>query len=242
MKYLLTLILLIIIVFNSYCQRKHSVSIELIPVAQLFTEASGAQVSYNMEHNRFIHSFTLGFVYANYHSGFELEDYTVNGQPIRKWSTEVDIETNRPYPFGVVNNIHFHNLDVLGIKQYKPNLSYRLNRYFTYELLYKVLDRKVNISGGVGTTIGLTNRDDTVVGFTGEIIDGITKQKEEFWININIRAKYLYLGWTGRFIADYPITERFKLGLSSGFHYIFDKEWRADQTMYYVGVFGQIRI
>lgn len=49
MKHLLTFILLIIFVLNSYCQRQHSVTVELIPVAKLFTEASGAQVSYNLE-------------------------------------------------------------------------------------------------------------------------------------------------------------------------------------------------
>ena len=143
---------------------------------------------------------------------------------------------------GVVNQIDFNNLDSWGLKHYKPKMSFRLNRYFTYEILYKLLDKKLNISTGIGTTIGITNREDTWVGFTGEIQNNVSGLSEEMWVNINIRAKYLYLGWTGKLVADYLVTERLNLGISDGFHYIFDKEWGADETLYYVGLLSIIKI
>ena len=218
-------------------------SVEIIPVAQLLAGANGAQISYNYSHNRFIHSFTGGFIFSNFETGTEFEKFSSNGNPVAKWSTEVDIETNRPYPLGgVVNQIDFDNLDSWGFKSYKPKIRYRLNRYITYELLYNIFNKKINIYTGIGLTAGITNREESWVGFPGIIENEVFGLSEEMWVNINIRAKYLYLGWTGKLVADYPITERLNLGISGGFHYIFDKEWGADETLYYVGLLSKIWI
>jgi hypothetical protein len=154
---------------------------------------SGLNIQYGTEFkNRFCRVASFGFMYENYNTGFEREFFTSNGVPLAEWPTEVDIETNRPYPLGgVVNGIDFENLDKLGFKQYKPKMGYRLNRYLSYELMYRITSNKLKMYAGVGPTLGLTNRDDTHVGFTGTIKNTFYGLEERFWININIRAKYL---------------------------------------------------
>jgi hypothetical protein len=217
---------------------------ELTPTTLTKGNGSGLSIQYGVEgNNRLFSLFSIGFMYDNYTTGLEREFFTSNGVPLAEWSTEVDIETTRPYPLsGVVNSNDFKNLDKLGIKQFKPKIGYRLNRYIAYELLYKLLNKKLNIYSGFGSTFGITNRDDTHVGFTGTIRNGINGTSEKFWVNINIRAKYLYLGATNKIFIDYPITERVKFGVSTGLHYIFDKNFREDTKIPYFSVTTKVQL
>lgn len=222
----------------------HSLSFEIIPSSFMMSVGSGLNIQYGFESkNKFLSLLGIGFMYDNYTTGFEREFFTSNGVPLAEWSTEVDIETNRPYPLGgVVNSIDFQNIDKLGFKQYKPKMGYRLNRYFLYELLYKVSGRKIQIFTGAGLTVGMTNRDDTHVGFTGTIKNEFNGLEERFWININIRAKYLYLGSTAKINLIYPVNSRLNVGLTSGIHYIFDKKFREDIKIPYIGVTTKINL
>ncbi len=218
---------------------RHTLAIELIPWGYLQTgQTTGLQAGYEYSRRRWTHAFTAGMVYDNFHSGLERETVTVNGQPPAGWSTEVDIFTTRPYPLGgVVNELDFRWLESWGFRHSRPKQSYRLNRYLTYECLYHIVQgRRFSLRLGPGITAGLTNRDDTVVGFTGDISSGVTGHTERFWININVRARYLYWGPAARLVADYRISERFSLGLSGGLHYIFAKGFREDVKMPYLGV------
>lgn len=246
MKTILSIVLSIILSNMLYCQninKQHTLTIEILPIAQLLAGANGAQISYNYQKNRIVHSFTGGFVFSNFSTGTELENFTSNGEPLAKWATEVDIETNRPYPLGgVVNQIDFTNLDSWGLKSYKPKMGFRLNRYVTYELSYNIINKKLNIYSGIGITSGLTNREESWVGFPGDIKNEVSGLSEKIWVNINIRAKYLYLGWTGKLVVDYPISNKVKIGLSGGFNYIFNKDWGADETLYYIGILGKLKI
>ncbi|MEY4902663.1 MAG: hypothetical protein RLZZ292_478 [Bacteroidota bacterium] len=252
MKYFIFLCFIVFSSFTIYGQNKvkrqqqqtSSLSIELIPVALMQSAGSGLNIQYGVEgKSRFKSLFSIGFLYNNSNTGHEREYFTSNGVPLAEWSTEVDIETTRPYPLGgVVNSNDFNNLDKLGIKQFKPKLAYRLNRYVSYEFLYKVLNKKLAIASGVGLTFGLTNRDDTHVGFTGTIENPVSGLSERFWVNINIRAKYLYTGATAKLLIDYPITDRLNLGATLGLHYIFDKNFSEDIKIPYLGLTTKIKI
>lgn len=224
--------------------KHHALSFEVVPAALMVGLGSGLNLQHSYNFNSRLSSLsTVGFMYNSYTTGLERELFTSNGVPLAEWSTEVDIYTNRPYPLGgVVNMIDFENLDRLGFKQYKPKMGYRLNRYLSSELLYKVLNRKLQIYAGLGTMIGLTNRDDTHVGFTGTIENGFTGLKERFWININIRAKYMYLGSTAKLLFIYSVNDRLGLGFSSGIHYIFDKRFREDTKIPYIGITAKVGI
>lgn len=218
--------------------KHHSVSFEVIPMAFMMSAGSGLNIQYGYEFNSRLFSLaTIGFMYNNYTTGFEIELFTSNGIPLAEWSTEVDIFTNRPYPLGgVVNDIDFENLERLGFKQFKPKMGYRLNRFLSCELLYKTINRQIQMYAGIGMTLGMANRDDTHVGFTGTIKNGFNGSEERFWININIRSKYLYLGSTAKLLIVYPINDRFSVGLSSGIHYLFDKNFREDTKIPYLGI------
>lgn len=87
-----------------------------------------------------------------------------------------------------------------------------------------------------------TTRDETHVGFTGEIISNLTGEQDEFWINFNIRAKYLYWGMLSKISVEYPITSNFKLGLVGGVHYIFAKNFSEDTKNAYMGITSRIGI
>jgi hypothetical protein len=224
---------------------KHqSLSFEIIPAAFMMSIGSGLNIQYGYEpNNRILTTASIGFLYNNYTTGFERELFTSNGVPLAEWSTEVDIETNRPYPLGgVVNSIDFKNIDRLGFKQYKPKMGYRLNRHFSCELLYKAINRKLKLYSGIGIMLGLTNRDDTHVGFTGTIRNDFNGLEERFWININIRAKYLFMGGTAKMNLLYPINDKLDIGLTSGIYYIFDKRFREDIKIPYLGITSKIKL
>lgn len=220
----------------------NSLSFEIIPTSFMMSVGSGLNIQYGFESkNKLLSLVSVGFMYNDYTTGFERELFTSNGVPLAKWSTEVDIKTNRPYPLGgVVNSIDFQNIDKLGFKQFKPKMGYRLNRYILYEMLYKVKIRKIRIFAGAGVALGMTNRDDTHVGFTGTIKNGVNGLEERFWININIRAKYLYFGGTAKIDFLYPVNRRLDVGLTSGIHYIFDKYFREDIKIPYLGIVTKI--
>ena len=150
---------------------KHSLSFEIIPVSYMMTVGSGLNIQYAFESKkRFLSLVSAGFMYNNFNTGHEREFFTSNGVPLAKWSTEVDINTTRPYPLGgIVNSNDFQNLDKLGFKQFKAKMGYRLNRYLSYELLYKLSKRKLQFYAGGGITLGMTNSDETHVGFSGNI-------------------------------------------------------------------------
>ncbi|MEZ4906706.1 MAG: hypothetical protein R2771_03460 [Saprospiraceae bacterium] len=182
-------------------------------------------------------------MYSNFYSGHELGSILVNDTLPARYSTEVDITTDRPYPLGgVVNGIDFSNLDSYGIVQFVPKMSYRLNRYINYELLYKIIDKKIKIDFGLGLGVGLTNREDTHVGFTGEITNGFNNLTERFWININIRAKYIYLNALTRLNIEYPVSNKVNLGLSGGIQYIFDKNFNEDVKVAYLGLYSKFNL
>lgn len=244
------LFFLIYLMFDTvvYCQHKiqsnNSISIEIIPWALFQTPGSGLNITYNRETSKaFNHAFSIGFLYNNFETGFERELYTLNGVPLAQWSTEVDIETKRPYPLnGVVNDNDFRNLDNLGIKQFKPKLGYRLNRAVAYELSYFIINKKLRLGAGIGTTLGMTDRDDTHVGFTGNITNNLTGQTERFWVNINIRARYLYLGFNSKISLDYPVSESIRVGVNLGLNYIFDKNFQEDIKIPLVGLTGKFNL
>lgn len=243
---ILILVFTLIICSDLYGQensKQYSVSLEAIPLAIMQGNANGLNVGFSIENKKLIHSFSLGFMFSNFYSGHELGTLKVNDTLPARYSTEVDIYTNRPYPLGgVVNDIDLSNLDSYGIKQFTPLMSYRLNRYINYELLYKLIDKRVKLMFGFGFGAGLTNREDTHVGFTGEITNGFNNLTERFWININIRAKYLYLNALSKLVIEYPISKKVNLGLSGGIQYIFDKNFNEDVKIPYLGLSARVKI
>jgi hypothetical protein len=224
--------------------KKYSIAIDLLPLAYITTSGSGLNVNYNYKPSKgkMSYEFGIGFMYNNYNSGLEREFYTQNGVPLANWSTEVDIMTSRPYPLGgVVNENDFYNIDKLGIVQYKPKLAYRLNRFVTLATYYNIVARKkINCDFGIGLTSGLSNRDETHVGFTGNISNEFNGLQERFWVNINIRSKYLYIGALSNFRIEYTIRDNFRLGFIAGLHYIVDKEFREDAKIPYLGLSNKI--
>ncbi|MEZ4906705.1 MAG: hypothetical protein R2771_03455 [Saprospiraceae bacterium] len=206
---------------------RNSVSIEIIPLAVMQANATGLNVSYQHDKNRFVHFLSIGFIYTNFHPGTQLGSVKVSDTLPARYSTEVDITTNRPYPLGgVVDENDFNNLDNYGIKQFIPKMSFRLNRFVNYDLLYKVIDRKLKVNFGLGVGIGLTNREDSYVGFVGTIKNEFNELSDELWVNINIRAKYIYLNASARLNIEYPISKNVNLGISGGIQKIFDKNFR----------------
>lgn len=108
--------------------------------------------------------------------------------------------------------------------------------------MYDFKVNKLSILFGFGLQGGLTTRDETHVGFTGKITSNITGEEDEFWINFNIRAKYLYWGALSKLSFEYPITSNLKLGLVGGVNYIFAKQFSEDSKDAYFGLTTRIAI
>lgn len=218
--------------------------IDLIPFASMLTNGNGLMVGYSYQTSkRFVHNISVGMLYNNAPSGAEVENFTVDGKPIREWTTEIDYTTHRPFTFaGLVSSNDFKNLDALGIKHFKPGMSYRINRFLNYDCLYAIPINKFMFKIGLGAQLGLTNSEETHVGFTGKIVSNITGEEDEFWINFNIRAKYLYLGAITKLDFDYPVTNNLRLGVTAGIQYIFDTNFREDTKIGYAGITTRIGI
>lgn len=215
-----------------------SIIVEVMPVAFMKGNGTGLNATYKkMFNNKLGLSFSMGMIYDNFHSGLEREFFTMDGEPIERWSTEVDIYMDRPYPLGgIVNDNDFSYFEQLGITHYKPRTSYRLNRYIILDFVYSYPMKKWAFHFSAGPTLGLTNRDDVIVGFTGEIMNNFAGDSERFWVNFNFRSKYLYFGTAGKLALDYHLSEKLSLGLSCGVHYIFDRHFGEDDKLLYLGL------
>jgi len=223
-----------LVIFGQNKKTTHSLAIELIPIGHQYAPGNGLSCSYNLEKGRFYQSFTLGYFSIHYNSSFSSET-TINYLEQDRWSTEIDYEVDDEFPF--LASFETEELQNLGFHQFKPKPDYRLNRYVSYELLYKILGTKIKVLTGMGLTFGLTNRSYTVYGLDGTIIGSIdNEERGEFWININARAKYLYFGPSGKLILDYQLADNLYAGISGGFHYIFNKKFAPDAALYYLGL------
>lgn len=245
MKYILNIFILFpLLMYGQKEDRGGSIFINLIPYASMMTNGNGLMVGYSYQTSkRFVHSLSVGMLYNNSPSGAEVENFTVDGKPIREWSTEIDYTTHRPFTFNsFVNSIDFENLDALGIKHFKPGMSYRQNKFINYDCSYAIPIYKFKLRIGFGGQFGLTNSEETHVGFTGKIISYITGEEDEFWINFNIRAKYIYLGAVSKLDFDYPITSNLRIGLTGGVHYIFNTNFMEDIKIFYAGVSTRVGI
>ena len=240
------LLAFLLMAFNCFGQKKafdRSISIELVPLAQMYGYSNGLMASYNFQGKRFYHSLTVGLVFSNHLSGAEAERIKVNGKPYEQWATEIDFQTEYPFPLGgVVKNDIFEQLNDFGFHHFKPRFDYRLNRFLSYEALYKIIDKRFRLACGLGVTAGLTNREYTVVGFSGEITNQLNYFSEAFWVNINARAKYLYWGPVMRLMIDYRLTDNFRAGISGSFQYLFDRNHRVDEGVYLLGLRFEARI
>lgn len=76
--------------------------------------------------------------------------------------------------------------------------------------------------------------------FTGKIRNDVNGLEERFWVNINIRSKYIYIGALSNLRIEYVLRENFKLGFIAGLHYIVDKEFREDTKIPYLGLSNKI--
>ncbi|MBP9927219.1 MAG: hypothetical protein KBF45_14655 [Cyclobacteriaceae bacterium] len=238
MKFSFLLILFIPIWATAQNNSNNFIYIELVPFASMMSNGNGAQFGFSHKtKNHFVHNFGLGFLFNNSPSGNEVDKFSFNDKPIREWSSEIDYTTHRPFTFeNLVDGNDFENLDNYGIKHFKPQLSYRLNRYLNYDLQYDFRIKKLDLLIGVGLQGGLTVREDTYVGFTGKIISDVTGEEDEFWIQFNIRAKYLYWAPTSKLVVEYPVGKNLKLGLNCGLNYIFGRNFTNDTVILYGGL------
>jgi hypothetical protein len=229
--------ILIFITFSVFGQKNgiHGLSLEIIPLGHQYVRGEGLHVNYEYEQGKICHVFSLGHFFSDFNSTHSAQYTNFSDDPGR-WSTDIDYEINEDFPF-LAPFYLYEELQHHGFYQMKPKLDYRLNRYLSYELLYKLIDKRFRVLPGMGITAGLTNRSYTIYGLDGRITGNISDEEYgEFWITINARAKYLYYGLTGKLVMDYLITDRFSAGITGGFQAILNREFESDTTVFYLGL------
>lgn len=84
--------------------------------------------------------------------------------------------------------------------------------------------------------IGLTNRDDVIVGFTGEIVVNATGQRDNFWVNMNFKTRYLFFGLDGNVGLKYHFNDRLAIGINGRLNYILNRNLIEDEKFIYTGL------
>lgn len=218
---------------------KHALSVEFIPLGHQYVRGDGLHVNYEFDHGKVCHVFTMGYFFSDFNSSFSAQYTNFTDDPGR-WSTEIDYEINEDFPFFAPKYL-YEDLQNHGYYQFKPKLDSRLNRFISYELLYKLINNRFRVMPGVGITTGLATRSYTIYGLDGRIIGNIDDEDYgEFWININARAKYLYYGITGKLVLDYLFSDRFSAGITTGFQALMNRNFNTDTTVYYLGLKAKV--
>lgn len=213
-------------------------SIEIIPYASMKRIGTGLNISYHYYfNNSFGASINGGIMYASFDSGLEKEFFTSNGVQLSQWSNSIDIYTSQPFPLNeIVDSDDFEYFSNQGFKHYKPHSSFRLNRFVNLKLQYRKRLKKISFDAGLGPMIGLANRDDVIVGFTGEIILNATGQRDSFWVNLNFKTRYLFFGLDGNLGMKYHINDRLTIGVNGGINYILNRNLIEDEKYIYTGI------
>lgn len=241
MKYIF---LSVIFIFQVNVYSQFSVGFEIIPYSVHYGNGEGIKVNTNYLVNKsFGIQMNIGSLHYNWY-GKRREFYTdLDGNPLYDFSTNVDIYTTQPYPLGgVVGPLDFKLFEEAGIKHFIPYSDYRRNIFLNLQMIHKYEWKYFGIRNHIGPTIGQSEFELTVVGFSGTITNELNNQSEEMWVQLEFEGRYLYLGLEESLFLYYPVKENFDIGITTGIQYIINKRYREDMKTFSIGIGLDVKI
>lgn len=228
-------------IFGQTINKNKEILIELVPFFYMSDVGMGIQVGYTLTKGaQFDNLLTYGVVYDYFNSAYPMP--FVNGEPIAELSTESTVFDKDPYPFFIPDQTIFNHYREMGFKHFKPFQGYRINHFLTYEFLYHTYSyKKVDFGVGLGATLGLTMTESQVGAYNQElaIFGG---DPHMFWIEFNMRSRYLYYGATQKAYVGYRVGQNLTLGVSAGLQYLFAKNFMQDDFIPYIGALIKVGI
>jgi hypothetical protein len=223
---------------------KYSFYSEVIPYSILYgSKADGFQVGIgrHLGASKYKILITYGVNKLTYELSDQVAPGTVNGVPIVDKTTDASIFTpNNWREGGIPDQSLYELLEGVGIKHYEPRDGAYVTNYGTLEIIRShSLKNKWNFEWGLGTQMGLMNRNEVGGGLSDSVnYFGVPIKT---WIIFRISARYLYYGITSRISLTRNISDHFSIGISSGIHLIMAKN-STDTVKPYFGVLALCRI
>ncbi len=232
--------LIILLSTNLYAQNQNALQVEILPVCIVDKIGAGLQIALQRQLNNKIYAeLGCGIIYdSNNQSGSNSPK--ANGIPIGIYSTEVSVkDAANSHSFTLPDKSIIDDLNRLGFKQVTPYKSYRLDRYGSVSIGLKIdKQKKWVFNPSIGIILGLANRTEFTGGLTSNLGDNpfIGSNAPLGWIVFQAYTRYWYVGTTSKITIERRIKEGVYVGLPIGINFIFDKNFRTDDLIFYTGL------
>ena len=225
---------------NLYAQKQNALQIDILPVCIVDKIGTGLQIALQRQLNNKIYAeLGYGIIYDSYDQSGYISP-KANGIPIGIYTTDVSVkDAANSHNFTLPDKSIIDDLNRLGFKQVTPYKSYRLDKYGSISVGLKLdKQKKWVFNPCIGIILGLANKTEKTGGLTSNLGDNpfIGSNAPLGWIVFQAYTRYWYVGTTSKITIERRIKEGVYVGLPIGINFIFDKNFRTDDLIFYTGL------